>query len=140
MHPPLGIFGAAGRAENPFTAFAHLGPDRAALAGAMYDPVRDAAQWNHGARKKRRGLWQPSEARGDPAAVTVREVLGVNDGAAWRHGQDRFAIAWMNAQGVTTRTPMSAQPNRIDLRAVLDQNARGFVRPPIKEGAFGHVC
>src|ERR1700692_3132044 len=46
----------------------------------------------------------------------------------------------MNAQGVAARMPVPAQPNRVDLRAVLDQKTRGFVRPPIKEGACGHVC
>jgi hypothetical protein len=46
----------------------------------------------------------------------------------------------MNAQGIAPGTPVPAQPNRIDLRTVLDQKSRRFVRPPIKEGASGHVC
>jgi hypothetical protein len=89
---------------------------------------------------KRRGLRQPAEARGDPAAVTLREILGVGDGAARRHGQDGFAVAWMNAQGVAPRAAVPAQPDRVDLRAMLDQKARRFGRPPIKEGASGHIC
>src|SRR5271167_3326491 len=140
MHPPLDIFGAACDTEDTLAAFARLGPDRAALAGAVHDSVRDAAQWNHGTGKKRRSLGQPAEACGDPAAVTLCEILGIGDRAAWRHGQDRFAIARMNTQGVATGAPMAAQPNRVDLRAVLDEKARRFVRPPIKEGASGHVC
>ena len=86
MDPPLDMLGAAGDAENPLAAVARFGPHRAALAGAMHDPVRDAAQRHHGARKKRRRLRQPAETRGDPAAVTLREVLGVGDAcraAAW---------------------------------------------------------
>jgi hypothetical protein len=35
---------------------------------------------------------------------------------------------------------MPAQSHRIDLGAVLDQKSRRFVRPPIKEGASGHIC
>ena len=100
----------------------------------------DAAQRHHGARMKRRRLRQTAEARGDPAAVTLREILGVGQGAARRHGQDRFAVAWMNAQRVAARAAVPAQPNRVDLRAVLDQKSRGFGRPPIKEGASSHVC
>jgi len=46
----------------------------------------------------------------------------------------------MNAQGVAPGAPVPAQPNRIDLRTVPDQKSRRFVRPPIKEGASGHVC
>src|ERR1700730_2632282 len=134
------MFAAACDAEDPLAASAVFGPNRAALAGTMHDFMRDAAQWNHGPRKKRRCFWHLAEARGNPAAVTQREVLGVRDGAAWRHGEDRFAVAWMNAQGVATRATMAAQPNRIDLRAVLDQKTRRFVRPPIEEGANGHVC
>jgi hypothetical protein len=45
----------------------------------------------------------------------------------------------MDAQGVAPRATMPAQPNRIDLRAVFDQKSRRLVRPPIKEGASGHV-
>src|SRR6202022_4440498 len=95
---------------------------------------------NDGARLKRCRLGQSAEARGDPAAMTLREIPGVGDRAAWRHGQDRFAVAWMNAQGVSPPAPVPAQPNRIDLRAVFDEKSRGFGRPPIKEGASGHIC
>ncbi|OIQ65907.1 hypothetical protein GALL_525300 [mine drainage metagenome] len=134
------MLGAACDAEDPLTTFAHFDPDRATMAGAMDDFVRDAAQRNHRARKKRCRLWQPAEARGNPATMALREILGVGDGAAWRHRQDRFALARMNAQRIATRAPMAAQPNRVDLRAMLDEKARRFVRPPIKKGASGHVC
>ena len=115
MNPAFDMFGPSGDAENPLAAVAHFRPHRAADAGAMHDPVRNAAQRHHGARKKGCRLRQTAEARGDPAAVTLREILGVGDGAAGRHGQDRFAVARMNAQGVAPRAPMPAQPDRIDL-------------------------
>ena len=35
---------------------------------------------------------------------------------------------------------MAAQPDREELRAMLDDKSRGFVRPPIEEGASGHIC
>jgi hypothetical protein len=46
----------------------------------------------------------------------------------------------MNAQGVTPRAAMPAQPDRVDLGAVFDQKSRGFGRPPIEERASSHVC
>ena len=60
--------------------------------------------------------------------------------AARRHGEDRFAVARMNAQGVAPRAAVPAQPDRIDLRAVLDQRVERFGGPPIEERASGHVC
>src|ERR1700731_1836765 len=71
--------------------------------------------------------------------MTLGKIFGVGDRAARRHGQDRFTVAWMNAQRIAARAPMPAQPNRVDLRAVLDQKSGGFVRPPIEEGGSGHV-
>jgi hypothetical protein len=109
------------------------------LAGAIDDSMRESAQRKHGARQKRRGLRQTAKASGNPSAMTLREVLGVSNRAARRHGQDRFAVAWMNAKRVSACPPVSSQSNGVNLRAVFDQKARGFVRPPIKEGAFGHV-
>jgi len=106
----------------------------------MNDFVRDAAQRQHRARQKRRGLRQPPQAGGDPAAMPLREIPGVGDSAARRDRQDRFAVTWMNSKRVATGAAMPAQSNRVDLRAVLDQESRRFVRPPIKEGASGHVC
>jgi hypothetical protein len=139
-HAALDMLGAAGDADDPLAAVADFGPHRAADTGAMHDLVGDAAQRHHGTRKKRRRLRQAAETGGDPAAVTLREILGVGDGAARRHGEDRFAVAGMNAQGVAPRTPVPAQPNRIDLRAVFDQESGRFGRPPIKERASSHVC
>jgi hypothetical protein len=71
--------------------------------------------------------------------VKLRKVLGFRERTARRHGQDGFAIGRMNAQGVTPRAAVPAQPDRKDLRAVLDQKSRGFGGPPIKEGASSHV-
>jgi hypothetical protein len=50
----------------------------------MHDPMRDATQRNYCAREERRCLRQSAEARGNPAAVTLREILGLDDGAAGR--------------------------------------------------------
>src|SRR5579864_2163907 len=133
------MFQTAGNANDALAAVANLGPDRAALAGTMHDPMRDAAQRYHCARKKGRSLRQTTETRSDPAAMTLREVLGLRNGAAWRDGQDRFAIARMDSQGVAARAPVSAKPDRVDLRAVLDEKARRFVGPPVKKRASGHI-
>ena len=140
VHPPLDMLGAAGDAENALTAVARFRPHRAAHAGTMHDPVRNAAQRDNGARLKRCGLRQPAETRGDPGAMALRKILGVGERAARRHGQDRFAVAGMNAQGIAPRAPMPAQPDRIDLRAVLDQESGRLGGPPVKESASGHVC
>jgi len=134
------MFAAAGDAEDPLTAFADFGPYRAALSGAMHNSMRDAAQWD---RRCPQGTALPSvTAQG--ARQSSRRDAARNP---WRRRSCRaaawsgsLAVAWMNAQGVTTRAPMAAQPHRVDLRAVLDQKARRFVRPPIEEGASGHVC
>src|SRR5437588_5198652 len=105
----------------------------------MHDAVLDTAQRNDRARKERRRLRQPPETRCDPAAMTVGELLGVGQRAARRHGEDRFAVAWMNAERVAPRAAMAAQPDRIDLRSVLDQKARRFGGAAVKEGASGHI-
>ena len=105
----------------------------------MHDPVRHTAQRYDSAGLKGCGLRQTAKAGGDPAAVKLSKVLGFHQSAARRHGQDRFAIGWMNAQRVSARAAMPAQPDRKDLRAVLDQKSRGFGGPPIKEGASSHV-
>ena len=133
------MVGAAGHAQNLLAAVAGFGPHRAALARAMHDPVRHAAQRYHCANMKRCGLRQAAETCRDPATMKLRKVLGFHERAARRHGQDGFAIGWMNAQGVTPRAAMPAKPDRKNLRAVLDQKSRGFGGPPIKEGASSHV-
>jgi hypothetical protein len=133
------MLGAAGYAQNFLAAVAGFGPHRAALARAMHDPVRHAAQRYDCASLERRRLRQTAETRGDPAAMKPRKVLCFHERAARRHGQDGFTVGWMNAQGVTARAAMPAQPDRKDLRAVLDQKSRGFGGPPIKEGASSHV-
>src|SRR5262249_6566847 len=126
-------------AEDLLAAVARLGPHRAALAGPMHDPVRRGAQRHHGTRMERRGLWQTSQTRGDPAAMQLRELFRLRDRASRRHGQYRLAISRMNAQRVTTRTAMPAHTDRKDLRAMLDQESRRFVGAPIQERTSGHV-
>src|SRR4051812_5201874 len=135
----LDMLKPSGHAENPLAAVPRLGPDRSALAGAVHDPVRNAAQRHHGARKKRRRLRQPAETRGDPGAMAMRKLLGIGERAARRHGENSFAVAWMNAQRVAPRAAMPPQPYRIDLRAMFDEKARGFGGPLIEESAGGHV-
>jgi hypothetical protein len=45
----------------------------------------------------------------------------------------------MNAQRVSARAAMPAQSNCEELRAVFDDESRGFSGPPIEEGASSHV-
>ena len=136
---PVHVLDAAGHAQYFLAAVAGFGPHRAALAGAMHDPVRHTAQRNHCASMKRCGLRQTAETRGDPAAVKPRKLLGFHQSTARRHGQDRFTIGRMNTQGVAPRPAMPTQSNRKELRAVFDQNSRGFGGPPIKERTSSHV-
>ena len=105
----------------------------------MHDLVVDAAQRQHGAMLERRRLRQPAKARGDPATVTLRKLLGIDDGAARRHGQNRFAVTRMNAQGVAPRASMPSQSHRENLRAMLDENRMRFGGTPIEKCANGHV-
>src|SRR5207344_2355888 len=106
------MVGAAGHAQDLVAAVTGFGPHRAALARAMHDPVRHAAQRYDCAGLKRRSLRQTAETGSDPATVKLRKVLGFHERAARRHGQDGFAIGWMNAQGVTPRAAMPAKPDR----------------------------
>jgi hypothetical protein len=46
----------------------------------------------------------------------------------------------MNPERISSRTPMPAQANGENLRAMLDRKSRRFGWPPIKKGAKGHVC
>src|SRR4051794_4194097 len=105
----------------------------------MHDAMRNAAQRHHCAGMKRCRLRQTAKTRGDPAAMQLRKVPGFGERAARRHRQDRLAIGRVNAQGVAPRAAVPAQPDRKDLRAVLDQKSRGFGGPPIKEGARSHI-
>ena len=72
--------------------------------------------------------------------MALREVFCFGERAAWRHGEDGFAIARMNSERVTARAAVPAQPNREELRPMGDQKGLGFVGPPIEECACGHVC
>jgi hypothetical protein len=105
----------------------------------MHDPVRHTAQRYDSAGLKWCSLRQTAETRSDPTTVKLRKVLGFHQSAARRHGQDRFAIGWMNAQRVSARAAMPAQSNCEELRAVFDDESRGFGGPPIEEGASSHV-
>ena len=137
VHAPVEMFAPAGDTENPLAAVTCFGPRRAALAGAMHDPVGDAAQRNDRAVVERGRLRQPSEARRDPAAVALRKVLGLRERSPWRHGQDRFAIARMDSQRIAASAAMAAQAHRIDLRTMLDEKPGGFSGTSIKKCA-GH--
>src|SRR5438309_6601361 len=77
VHAPVDMFDVARDAEDSFTAVAHLRPHRAALTRAMHDPVREPAQWHHGAALEGRSLRQTAETGSDPAAVKLRELLGL---------------------------------------------------------------
>src|SRR5262249_42887197 len=53
--------------------------------------------------------------------------------------QDGFAVGRMNAQRITARASVPSEPDRKDLRAMLDQKSRGFGGAPIQERAGSHV-
>src|SRR5690348_13023983 len=128
----------ASHAKRTAAVIAKLDPDRAALTGAMLDPVRLAAQRNNGAVPKWRRRGQPLEPGGDPGAVLLREGAGVLDTAARRHGEHDFAGRRLHAQRITARLAVALQPHLID-RAV-ESNLEG-ARPPralIKQGAKRH--
>ena len=71
--------------------------------GPMHDAMLDAAQRQHRAVGEGRRLRQTAQPRRDPAAVLLRERLGLADAAARRHGEDHFAGRGMNAQRVAAR-------------------------------------
>ena len=139
MDATIGIFGTAGDAENAFAAVANLSPHGAPLSRAMHDLVQHAAQRNHYTMLKWCSFRQSTETRGDPSTMTLREVARVGDGAAWRHREDRFAIARMNTQRITARAAMPTQPNGEDLRTEFDRDGGRFGGTTIKEGAKSHV-
>ena len=53
---------------------------------------------------------------------------------------DGFAIRGMDAKRISARASVPPQPDRKDLRAMLDQKSRGFGGAPIEERAGGHIC
>src|SRR5262249_17775158 len=69
------------------------------------------------------------------AAVKLREILRLGKRTVRRHGEDGFAVGRMDAERVAARASMSPQPDRKDLRAMLDQKSRGFGGAPIPERA-----
>ena len=102
-----------------------LGPDRAALAAAMHDAMRHAAQRHLGAMRKRRRLRQPLQPRRDPAAMLLRELVRLLHAAARRHGEHDFARGGIDAQRVAARLPVPAQPDEIDRLVENDLDAEG---------------
>jgi len=54
---------------------------------------------------------QAAETRGDPAAVALREILGVGDRAPAAAWSGSLRGAWMNTHVVAPRAAMPAQPN-----------------------------
>src|SRR5262249_56306721 len=91
---------AAGNAQHLVAALARLRPHRAALARAVHDPVRHAAERDHCARLERCGLRQTAETGRDPAAMQLRELARFRKRAARRHGEDRFTVRRMNTARV----------------------------------------
>ena len=53
-----------------------------------------------------------AEGWGDPAAVTLRKILGVGDGAARRHGEDRFCLLY-TSDGADERSSVDLGGRRI---------------------------
>ena len=93
---------------------AGLGPDRAAHARPVHDAMLDAAQRHDRAVGERRGLRQAAQPRRDPAAVLLRELLGLAHAAARRHGEDDLAGRGVDAQRVAARLAVAAHAHRID--------------------------
>src|SRR5262249_22721132 len=73
-----------------------------------------------------------------PAAVLLREVFGFLHAAARRHGEDHLARGGIDAQRVTPRLAVTAQPHRIDRLVENDLDDRGLARPTVKERAHRH--
>ena len=139
MHAAVGEIRVACDADDLLAAVARLRPHRAALAGAMHDPVRHAAQRHDRAGLEGRGLGQAAETGGNPPAMELGELACILQRAARRHGEDRLAVGRMDAERVPSRAPVPSEPDRKHLRAVPDQESRGFGWAPIEERTSGHV-
>ena len=105
MHAAVDELVAAGNAEHLVAALARLRPHRAALAGAVHDPVRHAAQRDHCARLKRRRLRQAAET-----GVSCR-LLSYQKRRR-RQGDERGLCP--------TRIEAKLEPIELDLAAVFD--------------------
>ena len=104
----------------------------------MHDAVLDAAQRQHRAVGERSRLRQTAQPRRDPAAVLLRELLGLADAAAGRHGEDDLAGRSMNAERVAARLTMAADAHRIDRLIEDDLDRLRFARTAIEQGAQRH--
>ena len=72
--------------------------------------------------------------------AALRRLLAPTALEAVPAGADLWRLRMRARPAAPAPPPMPAQPHRVDLRAVLDQEGRRLVGPPIKEGASGHVC
>ena len=97
-----------GDAEQRMPAPA-LGPDRAARALAMLDPVADATQRQERAVRKRHGVRQPPQPRRDPGAVLLRKFSRLPHAAARRHRKHDLAAGGMDAQRIAARLAVAAK-------------------------------
>ena len=132
------VFGLAGDAQQAFAAAVALGPYRAARAAAVHDRMGDAPQRQFRAVREWRGLRQPAEAGGDPGAMLLGKFARLTQAAARRHGEHRLARHRDDAQRVTPRLAMAAQPNEIDGVFANDFDRRRLGGTTIEQRACGH--
>ena len=115
-----------------------LDPHRAALAAAMHDAMRLAAQRHLHPMRERRGLRQALEPRRDPAAMLLREFLCFPHAAAGRHGENDLARRRVDAQRVAACLAMTAQAHQIDRFVKNDLHGRGLARTAIQQRTKRH--
>ena len=128
----------AGDAEQRLAVRAGLRPHRAAHARPVHDAMLDAAQRQHRAVGERRRLRQAAQPRRDPAAVLLRELLGLADAAARRHGEDDLAGRGVDAQRIAAGLAVAADAHRIDRLVEDDLDRLRFARTAIEQGAQRH--
>ena len=95
----------------------------------------DAAQRHHGAVGERRRLRQPPQPRRDPAAVLLRERLGLAHAAARRHGEDHLARGGMDAQGIAARAAVPAHAHQVDVPVEHDLDRLRLALTPVEQRA-----
>src|SRR5690348_4115260 len=99
----------------------------------------NAAQRQYRAVGKGRRLRQAAQPRRDPAAMLLRELLGLTDAPARRHGEDDLAGRRVNAQCVAAGLAVAADPYRIDGLIEDDLDRLRFARTAIEQGAQRHL-
>jgi len=92
----------------------------------------------HRAVGERSCFRQTAQPRRDPAAVLLRELLGLADAAARRHGEDDLASRRVNAQRIAAGLAVAADAHRIDRLIEDDLDRLRFARTAIKQGAQRH--